>query len=46
MPTLLPTLSRRTKSRLLAALLAVGLPVLAVAQQPAAAPTGPAKEFS
>lgn len=46
MPTLLPTLSRRTKSRLLAALLAVGLPVLAVGQQPAAAPTGPAKEFS
>lgn len=45
MPTLFPTLSRRTKSRLLAALLAVGLPVMVVGQQ-AAAPTGPAKEFS
>lgn len=45
MPILLPTLSRRTKSRLLAALLAVGLPVMAVGQQ-SAAPAGPSKDFS
>lgn len=45
MPTFLPTLSRPTKSRLFAAILAVGLPVAVFGQQ-APAPTGPVKEFS
>ena len=45
MPTLFPTLSRRAKSGLLAALLAVGLPAMVTGQQ-APAPAGPVKEFS
>lgn len=45
MSTFFHTLTRTTKARLLAAFIAAGVPVMVMGQQ-AAAPAGPAKEFS